>query len=131
MRLALFAHSRESPAGGVDICARLSQEIARAREALLEYRAGAAGDADAPGSDRFEREVRFPDRFAQHTGQRAEALKLADGDPNGVIALAAKSCNGTRDRVVQAPVQRTKVAGGDRRRCFNGEIGDGLTDVAP
>src|ERR1051326_3872606 len=98
----------------------------------MQHRAGGSPQTNISGPEHLERHQRRVQQISHFMSEDSEPF----GPPCGfgvncrLIALASVLGHRAGDRIVQALVQRAKVAGTDGCVEFNGEFGDGLTDIA-
>ena len=98
----------------------------------MQHGAGASPDANIPGLQDLERHERRVQQVSQFMGEESEPFAPASGFAIDARLIAFTSVLGhrARDGIVQASIQRAKVAGADRCVQFHGEFGNGLTDIA-
>src|SRR5204863_8214179 len=120
------------PGGQPELGERSVHQIAQPDQAVLEYVAGTAPDADATGANGIEREHGAGEQGTQLVSERAQVLVGATGalDQDVELALARVLGDGLGDRVVETAVERTELLGAERRVAFDRELGDRLTDIA-
>jgi hypothetical protein len=98
----------------------------------MQHRAGAAPHANIPGLHHLEGHERCVQQVSQFMGEESEPFGPACGFAIDARLIALTSVLGhrARDRIVEASIQRAKVAGADWCVQFHREFGDGLTDIA-
>lgn len=98
----------------------------------MQHGAGASPHANIPRLQHLERHERRVQQVSQFMGEEPEPFGPACGFTidTRLIALASVLGYRARDRIVQASIQRAKIAGADRCVQFHGEFGNGLTDIA-
>ena len=98
----------------------------------MQHGSRAASDANISRLEHFERHDRGVEQVPHFMSQEPRALIPARrlSIESGLILFAPEFGDGTRNRVVKAPVERAKVVRADGRVRFHRQLGDGLTDVA-
>ena len=98
----------------------------------MEDGAGAARDADISGLENLERHHRGVEQVAQFVRQEPDALASARAlrGLGRQVLFAAKLGDGAGNGLVEASIQQPEVAGADRRLGFDGQLDNGLADVA-
>ena len=98
----------------------------------MEDGPGASRDPHISGLEHLKSKDRGVGQVAQFMSEEPEAFAPARGlsVEGRLILFTPVLGHGARDRLVQAAVQRAKVIRADGRVHFDGEVGDGLTDVA-
>ena len=107
---------------------RAVDEVAHARQVAAEHGARAAADSDASALEDLEGQHGIAEQVPQLVREEPQPLGLVIRDRQ--LALAPELGNGFGHRLVEAPVERAELVGRDRRVQLDGQLGDGLADVA-
>ena len=97
----------------------------------MQHLARAPAHSHIPCFQHLERHQRGPGEVAQLVGEEAETLEVRGLAAHArLVPGAPELADGSRDRVVQAAIQRAEVLGADGRVRFHRQLGDGLAHVS-
>jgi hypothetical protein len=115
-----------------DFVERATHQRADALEAAMEHGPGTSGDSHISRLEHFKRDERGMRQIPQFMRQEPEALGPACGlsVDVGQRSFAPVLGDRARDGVVQVAIEQPKVLRADGRARFDGQLRDGLTDVA-
>jgi hypothetical protein len=115
-----------------DLGERATNKVACSYEVPAEHLASAPTDSDISGLENVKRQERRIQQVPQFMREEAEALIPARrlSVEGGLIATAPELGHGTCDGVIKASVEGSKIVGANGSVLFQGQFGDGLTDIS-
>jgi hypothetical protein len=109
-----------------DLSERTIDEVAQPRQAGFEHGSRTAADSDVAALQDVERSARRVEKIPDLMREESDSFVLAGrfGLQHRLIALSAELCDGARDRIVKAPIQRPEIVDLYRDRPLQGQVGD-------